>query len=642
MGVINIAFAAHVDAGKTTLTELMLYKTGAIRKLGSVDNGTAQTDFLPVERERGISVRAAVTTLNIGETTVNLIDTPGHADFSAEVCRALSVIDGCILILSAVEGVQAQTEIIFDTLRKHNIPTIMFINKTDRMGADVGAVYDQIRSKLSDKAVMLPNQSDEAEVEQFISSVAEYDDNVAEEYILGTGTYEQAYASLGERTRHFHTDTRLYPVMCGSAICDIGIDRLIQGITQFITPRPLEGAHGVSLGLVFKVDADDAMGRIAHMRVFCGSFENRDTVTLLPDGVTGKITQIRRFRGERYEDAGKAQSGEIVGIMGLAEAKPGDVIVIGDTESAQGYMPRLIAMPKPLMSVSVKPVDLKDFHALTKALTVLNDEEPLLDYYHAQETGELIISITGLIQEEVYEHILRERFGIEVSFGEPRVIYMETPSRIGEGVDYYTMPKPCWAVLRFIVEPLEPGSGIIYECKVSPKELPYRYQNHVETAVPRVLKQGLKGWNVTDIKVTLVYGEYHNVHTHPLDFFVCTPMALMKALDNCGTTLLEPILAFRIACPAEATNAVIGELLRMKAEIEAQQIENDRCSIEGYIALSASMDMNIRLASASKGRAVVFTDLSGYRKCDAETIAPRRGVNPLDRSKFILWARNAL
>ncbi len=642
MGAINIAFAAHVDAGKTTLTELMLYKTGAIRKLGSVDNGTAQTDFLPVERERGISVRAAVTTFNIGNATVNLIDTPGHADFSAEVCRALSVIDGCILILSAVEGVQAQTEIIFDTLRKHNIPTIMFINKTDRMGADPSAVYDQIRSKLSERAVMLPDMNDEADVERFIASVAEYDDDVTEAYILGTATYEQAYTSLCEHTRFFGTDKLLYPVMCGSAICDVGIDRLIQGITDFITPRPFEDARGVSLGLVFKVDADEAMGRIAHMRVFCGSFENRDAVTLLPDGVTGKITQIRRFRGERYEDAGKAQSGEIVGMMGLAEVKPGDVVLIGDAEETQEYLPKLIPLPKPLMSVSVKPTDVKDFHALSKALTVLNDEEPLLDYYHAQETGELIISITGLIQEEVYGHILRERFGIDVSFGDPRVIYLETPSRIGEGVDYYTMPKPCWAVLRFIVEPLEPGSGIIYECKVSPKELPYRYQNHVETAVPRVLKQGLKGWNVTDIKVTLVYGEYHNVHTHPLDFFVCTPMALMKALENCGTTLLEPILAFRIACPGEASNAVIGELLRMKADINTQQTDDERCIIEGLIPLSASMDMNVRMASVSKGRAVVFTELSGYRKCDAEAIAPRRGVNPLDRSKFILWARNAL
>lgn len=239
--------------------------------------------------------------------------------------------------------------------------------------------------------------------------------------------------------------------------------------------------------------------------------------------------------------------------------------------------------------------------------------------------------------------ILRQRFDLEVSFGKPAVIYKETPSGNGVGIDEYTMPKPCWAVLKFRIEPGEPGSGIIYKSEVSPNKIPYRYQNHVEIAVPGALRQGLKGWEVIDIRVTLIDGGYHEVHTHPLDFFVATPMALMKGLEDSGTTLLEPVLSFYITAPEDCAGKIIGEIINIRGTFDSPSIENGRFIIRGLFPAATSLEFPIRLASITSGKGIISTRFHSYQKCpeDIKATKPFRGVNPLERSKFILWARNA-
>lgn len=636
---INIGLMAHVDAGKTTVTEQLLYYTGAIRSAGSVDKGTAHTDFLGVERTRGISVRAAVTMLEVGDTVINLIDTPGHVDFSGEVERALMVIDGVILIVSAVEGVQAQTELIWEVLRKRGIPVIFFINKIDRMGADVDAVISQIKARLTPELCILTRAEGQGRENASIARqditecIAERNDAILEAYLDGNVTEETVYGAVREMV---YTGD-LFPVLCGSAMYGIGIRELLDSAVELF-PNAGGDCNAPVSGIVFKVDYDPVMGKTAHVRLYQGLLRNRDSVLLAGGRKEEKITQIRKFSGEKYRDAGLVEAGDIAALCGLSSVSVGDII--GCSEG----VPRRVKWVIPLLNVAVIPSDQGDYQALARALSILNDEDPLLDFYASGETGELLLSITGMIQTEVLAEILRERFKLEVSFGEPSVIYKETPLTEAEGFDAYTMPKPCWAVLKFKIEPGEHGSGIVYKSVVPPKKIPYRYQNHVELAVPRALRQGLKGWEVTDAKITLIDGEYHEVHTHPLDFFVATPMALMKGLQNAGTALLEPVLSFRIVVPEECGGKIIGEILNIRGTFDSPVIENGRFTITGLFPAATSLEFPMRLASISSGKGIISTRFHSYQKCPegVEASMPFRGVNPLDRSKFILWARNAL
>jgi ribosomal protection tetracycline resistance protein len=636
---INIGIMAHVDAGKTSITEQFLYHTGAIRTIGRVDKGTAHTDFLGVERSRGISVRAAVTMLETRDAQINLIDTPGHVDFSGEVERTLMVIDGVILIVSAVEGVQAHTEIIWEALKKRGIPVIFFINKIDRTCADVYTVISQIKERLTSELCVLYNPSDQGQenasiVKQDITEcIAERDEKILETYLEGNVTSE----AVLHAAREIVISAKLFPVLCGSAMYGTGIDELLDCVTEFFPYAHGDREAPVS-GIVFKVDYDPVMGKTAHVRLYQGRLCNRDSVTLVGrSGHEGKITQIRKFYGEKYKDTGLVEAGDIAALCGLSGLAVGDIIGCNDA------IPKAIKWVMPLLNVSVFPAAQNSFQDLVRALSILNEEDPLLEFYSSKETGELLLSITGMIQTEVLTEILRERFNLEVSFGKPSVIYKETPLKEGEGFDAYTMPKPCWAVLKFKIEPGLSGNGIMYKSEVPPKKIPYRYQNHVEIAVPKALRQGLKGWEVIDANITLIDGGYHDIHTHPLDFFVATPIALMKGLQNTGTALLEPILSFRIVVPQEFGGKIIGEIIKMRGSFESPFIENGRFIITGLFPVATSMEFPIMLASITSGKGIVSTRFHSYQKCpeDVDATLPYRGINPLDRSKFILWARNA-
>lgn len=636
---INIGIMAHVDAGKTSVTEQFLYRTGAIRAAGSVDKGTAHTDYLGVERSRGISVKAAVTMLNTRNAFINLIDTPGHVDFSGEVERTLMVIDGVILVVSAVEGVQAQTELIWEVLRKRGIPVIFFINKIDRIGADVTAVISQISGRLTPDLCVLYDTKDQGRenvsiVPQDITEcVAERNETILEEYLGGNATR----AAVFDEARKMVLAGDLFPLLCGSAMHGVGMEELLDSIIEFF-PHAGGDPDAPLSGIVFKVEHDPTMGKTAHVRLYQGSLRNRDSVRLAGGKTEEKVTQIRKFSGEKYRDTGLVEAGDIAALCGLSEVSVGDVI--GSSEG----VPVMVKWVKPLLNVTVFPSEKSEFPALARALAILNDEDPLLELYVSKETGELLLNITGIIQTEILTELLRERFKLDVSFGKPSVIYKETPLLEAEGYDAYTMPKPCWAVLKFKIEPGPAGSGIEYKSEVSPKKIPYRYQNHVKLAVPRALRQGLKGWEVIDARITLVDGEYHNIHTHPLDFFVATPLALAKGLQNAGTELLEPILSFRIVVPEEFGGKIIGEIINMRGSFNSPVIENGRFIISGVFPVATSLEFPVRLASISSGKGIISTRFHSYQKCpvDVNATIPFRGVNPLERSKFILWARNAL
>ncbi len=652
----NLGLVAHVDAGKTTLTEHMLFLSGSIRALGSVDKGTACTDWLDVERARGISVRAAATTFGWRDVTINLIDTPGHVDFSAEVERALRVLDGVILVVSAVEGIQAQTVALWQALRRMGLPTLIFINKLDRLGADPQRVLGDLQRQFS--PMVLPLQvvtaldaepvmlealaegtlpADEVHVlvlrNQLLERAAEKDEALLEAWVEGRSV---SNADLRAAMARLSRAGILFPVLYGAAAKGLGVEQLLDAVVDFL-PHPRGTAQGPVSGLVFKLEHDRTMGRIAYVRLFQGVLANRDTVHNTTQDRPEKVTQIRKVHGSRHRDTGLLEAGDIASVCGL-QARIGDIL--GDPVA----VPPACGLAMPLLMVQAHPAQDGDFSRLVAALQELADEDPMLELQWLRDTRELHLRIMGVIQLEVLTSLLRTRFGLQATFGPPSVIYRETPTQAGEGSIEYTMPKPCWAVLRFALEPGEPGSGVTFASTVRDDAIHYRYQRQVEQTLPEALKQGLHGWEVTDLKVTLVGGEHHLVHTHPLDFVVATPMGIMNGLEATGTTLLEPMVEATLTVPAALGNRIIGDILQMRGTFDSPQVLGDTFTVVALLPVATSLDYSTRLGSLSSGRGSLTTRFAGYQPCPLELGAtcPRRGVDPRDQAKYILSARGAL
>ncbi|RCW41483.1 GTP-binding protein [Paenibacillus prosopidis] len=652
----NIGIFAHVDAGKTTTTEQILFHSGRIRSLGSVDAGTAQTDYLEVERSRGISVRAAATRFTWNGVTVNLVDTPGHVDFLSEVERSLRVMDGAVLIISAVEGVQAQTEVIWHALRERNMPTLIYVNKMDRVGADPLGTLKQIRRLLSPQAapVQAPNgvedsfsgadslldsgagtRSEAAAYKQLLEeTVADRDESLLLQYLdIGTLPKSELNHALPSLTR----SADLFPVLFGASNKGMGIEPLMQAMVTLLPP-PSVSEDGLLSGVVFRIERDSAMGRIAYVRLYSGVIRNRDSVRNETQQIEEKVTQIRKIDGQKAEDVGKLAAGDIAAVCGWNQVRIGDII------GCAAYVPGETRLAVPLLTVQVRWSNEAEYPAVVTALQELADEDPLLDLQWLQEQRELHLKVMGPIQIEVLTHVLNSRYGLKADFSSPSVIYKETPAQAGEGFIAYTMPKPCWAILRFTIEPGERGSGLSYQSVVRSERLLDSYQNEVARRVPEALQQGLFGWEVTDLKVTLIEGEHHVWHTHPLDFAVATPMGIMDGLSRAGVKLLEPMLSFRLSVPEETGGKLMNELILMRGEFDTPVVRQERMEIEGTLPVATSLDFPARFGSLTKGRGALSTFFAGYRECppDVQAERVRRGVNPLDQSKYILSVRKAL
>lgn len=656
----NVGIFAHVDAGKTTTTEHLLYESGRIRALGDVDRGTAQTDWLDVERERGISVRAATTRFVWNGIDVNLVDTPGHVDFLSEVERSLRVMDGAVLIVSAVEGVQAQTEVIWQALRKLSIPTLVYVNKMDRIGADAERTLEDIRKHLSSAAV--PVQLADGEADSFrgtidlwsapagerddveaartalVEAVAQSDETLLERY-LESGMPDSSADRDGwiRAFRRFVRRGALFPVLYGASSKGIGIAPLLDAITELLPP-PAGDADAAPSGVVFKIERDKTMGRLAYVRLYQGTLRNRDVVRNRTQGVDEKATQIRKVDGRKSEDVGVLEAGDIAAVCGMQHVRIGDILGSGEG------VPEEAKLAVPLLTVQVHWANEQQYPRVVAALQELADEDPLLDLQWLQEERELHLKVMGPIQLEILSRLLESRFDLTVTFGRPSVIYKETLCGAGEGYVAYTMPKPCWAILRFRMEPLPRGAGLQYDARVRAEELLPQYQNEVARRVPEALQQGMLGWEVVDLRVTLVEGQHHVWHTHPLDFVVATPMGMMDGLQRIGTKLLEPMLQFRLTVPEEFGGRTMHDLAMMRAAFEAPVLRGDRLTISGRVPVATSLDFAVKLGSLTKGRATLSTFFDGYEECpaDVKVERPRRGVNPLDTAKYILSVRNAL
>lgn len=350
-----------------------------------------------------------------------------------------------------------------------------------------------------------------------------------------------------------------------------------------------------------------------------------------------KITQIRRVFGRKHSDVGELGPGEIGAVYGLSSFRCGDPI--GKEIPGRAY-----SMAVPLLMVQARPEGEEQRPVLLAALRELSEEDPLLDLELNPDTREMYVKVTGTIQLEILTELIRERYGLRVWFSTPTVLYRETPKAPGMGREVYTMPKPCWAVVELAMEPLERGAGLQFRSAIKEKQLPYRYQHHVETSVLQTLKQGIYGWEVTDARITLTGGEHHPVHTHPLDFFTATPVAVLRALTDCGSQLLEPYLSVRLGAKEEFLGKVLGQILDMRGEFDSPVLRSGEFWMEAILPVATSLEYPTVFRSLTSGKGLYSASFHGYRPCPPEVkaVLPRRGVDPLDRPRWILHCRSAL
>lgn len=643
----NIGILAHVDAGKTSITEQILNKCGVLRNAGSVDSGTTVTDYMSVERRRGISVRTACAFADYRDNEICIVDTPGHIDFASEVERSLSVLDGAVLVVSAVDGIQTYTRMIWKALRHLSIPTIIVLNKIDRVGSDTASVFTQLTETFGENFVAIQEitgeGSDSASVSKDFAAylkenegnslpvLAQFDEELEEKFLSDeTATKEELMKSLENSARKGD----LYPVLYTSAKNGTGIESLLDAICQFL-PDSSQLKKDELSGIVFKVERDETMGKAAYIRLFGGSISSRSPIMI---GETEeKVSQIRRYSGRKFSDIGTLEAGQIGTVYGLSGIKNGDII---------GSVPegRNCSIAVPLLLSKVFANKEEEQQKLMHAVSELADEDPLLDFKFSQETREIYVSITGTVQLEILSELIRDRYGLEVSFSEPTVIYKETPKRAAIGIEEYTMPKPCWACVELLVEPLPRGSGIVYESVIKDNIIPYRYQNHIDISVHQTLSQGILGWEVTDAKITLVGGSHHFIHTHPLDFFVATPVAFLRALQAGGSTLLEPIMRVTLSADESLLGKVLGQIIDMRGEFDSPVLSGGNFMLEAAIPAATSLDYPSVFRSLTSGKGLISREFLEYRECPLELgkTMPRRGFDPLDWSKWLLYCRNAL
>jgi len=642
----NLGILAHVDAGKTTVTDQMLYLSGSTRAVGNVDKGTSLSDALEVEKKRGISVRASTMSFAWREVQINLIDTPGHVDFSAEVERSLRVLDCAVLVLSAVEGIQAQSEPIWDALAAMGIPTLLFINKIDRKGADVTGVFAELQRTFSPDVVLLNRADnegfDEAGIDELsaeqtivlIEKVAEQDDELLERYLDGKVSESQVVQAALVQAIH---NRKLFPVMCGAAKSRAGIEALLDAIVCYLPDATTQVDRPVS-GVVYRIDHDDRFGRIAGVRLFAGYLQTRDTVVNYTADRHEKIAQIKRSTSNKLEDVGTLAAGDIGFLCGLPDVQIGDIL--GEPEPVPGDY----ALSEPLLSVQVRPIDETEHTPLAKALQQLASEDPHLNFRWYGEERELHVKIMGAIQIEILTAILTTRFGIAAEFSDPTVIYRETPATQAYGGDSYTMPKPCWAIVNYLLEPGPRGSGIEYHTEVNVDQIKLKYQKEIEASIADALRQGIKGWEVTDLKITLVDGSDHVLHSRPGNFKLATNIALMQGLMAADTILLEPYLAYRITGPEAIVGKVTADIVEMRGSFEPAEMVAGQFVLRGRFPLATSMDYAIRLNGLAGGKAKMTLRFDGYEECPPGQGVEReyKGISPLDRSKYILLMRGAI
>ena len=634
MKIINIGILAHVDAGKTTLTESLLYTSGAILELGSVDKGTTRTDTMFLERQRGITIQAAVTSFNWNDYKINIVDTPGHTDFITEVYRSLSVLDGAILVISAKDGVQAQTRILFHALQKMNIPTIIFINKIDQYGINLNNIYQNIKEKLSNDIIVMQNVTLTPEIS--IKNIIDLDDwdpviskndKLLEKYIAGEKLTIQ---ELTQEEYRCVKKGSLFPIYHGSARNNIGTQQLIEAISNLFCPEMNENDSELC-GRVFKIEYTDHKQRLVYLRLYSGTLHLRDTI-ILPEKKKVKLTEIYIPSNGEMIQTKTVCSGDIFII-------PNNTLRLNDIIGNEKILPCNVWNDKtvPILRTRIEPIKIEEREKLLDALTEIADTDPLLRYYVDTITHEIIISFLGTVQLEVICSLLIEKYHINIRIEDPTVIYLEKPLQKADYTIHIEVPpNPFWASIGLSITPLPIGSGIQYESKVSLGYLNQSFQNAVREGINYGLEQCLYGWEVTDCKICFEYGVYYSPVSTPSDFRFLAPIVLEQTLKKAGTQLLEPYLSFILFTPEGYFSRAYKDAQKHCAIIETSQSKNDEVIFTGHIPVRCINEYRNTLTLYTNGQAVFLTELKGYQIATCEpVIQSRRPNNRIDKVRHM-------
>jgi ribosomal protection tetracycline resistance protein len=655
---LNLGILAHVDAGKTTLTERLLYAAGVIDEIGSVDEGSTQTDSLALEQQRGITIKSAVVSFAIDDVTINLIDTPGHPDFIAEVERVLSVLDGAVLVISAIECVQPQTVVLMRALRGLRVPTLIFANKIDRRGASSDRVLQSISDRLTPAIIPMGSvrgigtraaeftpwsASDEAFAASLASALADVNDELLASYVD-----DETILSYGRLLGQLAVQTKralIHPVFFGSAITGAGLESLMSGIAQLL-PAMEGDLDGPVSGSVFKIDRGPAGDKVAYVRMFSGTVRTRDRVRIGQD-VERKVTAINVFDHGSSVRRTSLSAGQIGKVWGLTEIQIGDAID-GRRTNADPHR-----FAPPTLETIVVPINRDDNGRLRVALAQLAEQDPLINVRQDDIRHEISVSLYGEVQKSVIQATLANDFGIDVDFRETTTICIERPIGAGAAVERLReTPNPFLATVGLRIEPAAVDSGVEFRLEVELGAMPFAFYRAVEETVRETLRDGgIYGWQVTDCTVAMTHSGYapRQSHAHQGfaksmsstggDFRNLTPLVVMSALKQAGTMVHEPIDRFRLDIPVASLGPILSTLARLHAVPQTPTIQRSSYALEGDIAASRVHELRQQLPALTRGEGVLECAFDRYEPARGRIpIRPRADHNPLNREEYLLQA----
>ena len=663
----NIGIMAHIDAGKTTTTERILFYTGVNYKLGETHEGTATMDWMEQEQERGITITSAATTCHWRDTRINIIDTPGHVDFTAEVERSLRVLDGCVTVLCAKGGVEPQSETVWRQADHYNVPRMIYVNKMDIMGADFYHVLDMVHDRLKCNAVpiQLPIGSEEtfkgiinlvdmnADVyyddlgkdmrteeipedmrelaEQYrdnlLEAVSDFDDEIMEMYLNGE---EVPAEKIRKAIRSATVAVKMVPVTCGTSYKNKGVQKLLDAIVDYM-PSPLdvpaiEGTvpktdevetreasdDAPFSALAFKIMTDPYVGRLSFFRVYSGTIETGKTVMNSTKGVRERLGRILLMHANHREDLTQVYSGDIAAAVGLKNTTTGDTLC----DEKHQIILESMEFPDPVIRVAIEPKTKAGQEKMAIALQKLADEDPTFKTYTDEETGQTIIAGMGELHLEIIVDRLLREFKVEANVGKPQVSYKETVRKAATVDTRYvrqTGGKGQFAHVKLMIEPNESGKGYEFVNKVTGGAIPKEYIPCVDQGIQGAMLSGvLAGYQVVDVKATLLDGSFHEVDSSELAFKICGSMAFKEACQKADPVLLEPIMKVVVTAPDEYMGDVMGDVNARRGQIVGSDIRNGTAVIEANVPLSTMFGYATDLRSKTQGRATYSMEPSHF------------------------------
>ena len=661
----NIGFIAHIDAGKTTVSERVLYFTGRIHKLGTVDDGNTATDWMDQERERGITIVSAATATQWKDWELNIIDTPGHVDFTAEVERSLRILDGGIVVFDSVAGVQPQSETVWRQADKYQVPRICFINKMDKVGGDYYHAIDTIvqRLKANPVPIQIPMGSEdqfygvidlvegrsftfdeegnmteggvpdefmeefEIRRSEMIEKIAEQDDNLLEKFLLEEDISQE---ELKAAIRTVTIANKVVPVLCGTALKNKCVQPLLDAIGEYL-PSPLDvpPVEGVKPGtddviardasndepfaaLAFKTVTDPFIGRLVYFRVYSGSAKSGTSVLNTVTGDRERLGRIVKMHADQREDVEEVFAGEIAAAIGLKDTTTGETI----SSIQDPILLEKIEFPDPVVSVAIEPKARVDQDKLSDALVKLSDEDPTFTINYNDETGQTVMSGMGELHLEILTERMKREFKIEANVGKPRVAFRETIRKTTTAEGKFIRQSGGHGQYGHVIiemEPLKRGEGVQFENRIRGGSIPIEFISSVEDGVRGALKNGPKsGFPVIDLLVRLIDGTYHDVDSSKVSFEIAGSMATRTAIDRCSPVVLEPVMKLEVVTPEDYLGEVIGDLGRRRAGVESIDAQGDTQIVKASLPLAESFGYANDLRSITQGRAGYSMEFEKY------------------------------